>query len=91
MNETSQYQLIAGVFDPQEAGKIVFSLIGNKINYHTKEKLSIQERYNGDVSHSEKRVEELNRISTALRSLIDDAIEQRKQLQINSVIEIQFV
>ena len=91
MNETSQYQLIAGVFDPQEAGKIVFSLIGNKIKYHTLEKLSIQERFNGNVSHSEKRVEELNRISTALRTLIDDAIKQRKQLQINSVIEIKLV
>jgi len=91
MKETFQYQLIEGVFDPQEAGKILFSLISNKINYHTKEIFSIQERYNGDVSHSEKRIEELNNINTALRSLIDNAIEKKKQFQISSVIEIKFV
>ena len=91
MNETSQYQLIDGLFEPQEAGKILFTLVGNKINYHTMEILSIKERYNGDVSNSEKRVEELKNISKALRTLIDNAIEQKKQLQINSVIEIKFV
>jgi hypothetical protein len=89
MQETHQYQLIEGTFDPREAGKLLFTLIGDKISYHSKERFSIKEKYNGDVSHSEKRLEELKSISTALRTLIDNAITEKKLLHINSVVEIK--
>ena len=91
MNETFQYQLIDGVFEPKDAGKILFSMISNKINYHTIEIFSIKERNIGDYSFSAKRVEELKQMDQALRDLIVQATAEKKKLQVSARIDIQLI
>jgi predicted polyphosphate/ATP-dependent NAD kinase len=81
-------KLIEGKFTPEDAGKILNELIMSKINYHNREILSIKEKYNGDVSHSEKRIAELNQVRLSLKELLDSAREQGKELKISSTIEI---
>jgi hypothetical protein len=60
----------------------------SKINYHNREILSIKEKYNGDVSHSERRIAELSQVRLSLKELLDAAREQGKELKISSTIEI---
>lgn len=81
-------KLIEGEFTPSEARKIILDLISRKINYHTIEAFSIKERFNGDISYSEKRIIELKEASSYLEDILTDASEKKLNLKVNSFIEI---
>jgi hypothetical protein len=92
MNEKKQnFKLIDGVFNPIEAKKIVISLINNKINYHDLEDFSNHIRFNNNLSHSQKRVNELQVAKEELSNLISLAEANGWELKINSTIEINIV
>lgn len=90
MNE-QHYQLISGLFTPEEAKQMLFSLINSKINFHQIEKFTIQEKTSGDVSHSEKRIGELKALYRDVEIVLSNASVASKHLKIESTITFELV
>lgn len=88
MENHYDFKLIDGVFEPSDAEKVLISLINNKINYHHLEDFSNHIRFNDNLSHSKKRVQELHQTKEDLKKLIDQAKEKGYHLTVNSTIEI---
>lgn len=90
-NLNHQFQLIKGTFSPKEAEEILLELIHNKIKFHSLESLIILERYNGDTTRSQKRIQELKAARETVQAFLKQAREAGWQLEINSRVEIKVV
>ncbi len=88
LNNNNQFKLIDGNFKPKEAMSALLMLLNSKINYHSLEAFSIKERFKGDVSHSEIRIEELKNTKTEIEALLNKANELGMNLKITSNIII---
>ena len=91
MENIQQLTLIDGTFAPTEARKLLTDLISRKINYHQLEMFSNEQRFGKDISNSKKRIEALKRTKDELKTIIEYAIENQYQLQVNGFIEIKYV
>lgn len=91
MEENQNFKLIDGVFSPIEAKKMIISLINNKINYHNLEDFSNHVRFNDNLSHSQKRIIELQKTKDEVSNLIARAENEGFRLKINSTIEINII
>jgi len=91
MENNRTFKLIEGQYDTDDAGRILVALISNKIKYHDVEAFRIQERSNGNVSHSEKRVKELTIIKDEIKQLVLDAAEKGLDFKISCNINIELV
>jgi hypothetical protein len=88
MEKEYQFKLVEGQFTPSEAGKVLFSLINNKINYHNLEKFSNQIRFDEENPHSKIRLETLSAASNYIKDLINEASLKNMELKIEGVIQI---
>ena len=88
MKKEYQFKLVEGQFAPSEAGKVLFSLINNKINYHNLEKFSNQIRFDEESLHSKIRLETLSKASAYIKDLINEASSKNMDLQIEGVIQL---
>ncbi|TDE53884.1 hypothetical protein [Flavobacterium sp. GT3P67] len=88
MKKEYQFKLIEGQFAPSEAGKVIFSLINSKINFHNLEAFSSRIRYNEEDPHSKNRLESLLDASEYIKQLIGEASSKGMGLRIDSVIQI---
>lgn len=93
MKDQLEFKLVKGEFSPDEAGKILYSLLQNKINYHNLEILSkqIQFGFGDDVSRSEKRIADLKKINKSLIAFLKEAGAEGKKLEINGTFELKVV
>jgi hypothetical protein len=91
MEKFHSFKLVDGQFNATEAANILFSLINSKMNYHNIQAFSIEGRFNGDVAHLNKRVEALKSASEDLKEVLDYASENRLELKIDGVINIELV
>ncbi|MBR9833307.1 hypothetical protein GYB57_14275 [bacterium] len=91
MENKKSFKLIEGQYDTDDAGRILVALISNKIKYHDVEAFRIQERSNGNVSHSEKRVKELTAVKEQIKQLVLDAAENGLDFKIRCDINIELV
>ncbi|MDP4283676.1 MAG: hypothetical protein Q8891_04595 [Bacteroidota bacterium] len=91
MDQIHNLKLIEGQFAPLEARKVIFDLINSKINYHNLEAFSIKERFNGNISYSEKRIEELKEVRRRLEDIVNDASERGLNLEVESFIKITLI
>jgi hypothetical protein len=87
----NNYKLIDGTFSANDATKILLEIINNKINYHHLHVFSVKERFNGDVSHSEKRIKELTKIGKSIRKTLDTAEKKGLRVEIHCPIEIKVI
>ena len=90
MDNQYNIKLIDSVFTPSEAEKVLLSLINNKINYHNLEDFSNHIRFNNTLSHSKKRVQELNEAKDEIDKIVELAKANGVNLTVNSFIEIKF-
>lgn len=88
MKDKQQFQLIDGTFTPAEAARVLHSLVKSKMDYHSMEKFSNEERFGSDLSHSEKRLRDLTKLDTALKEFFASAAGSKQNLQISGWIEI---
>jgi hypothetical protein len=88
MTDPQRFQLIKGTFTPSEAAQVLLSLVKSKIDYHSLQKLSNEERFGGDVAHSEKRLQELKELQVALKEVFASAASEEQTLKIEGWIEI---
>lgn len=88
MNTPQQFKFIEGSFLPADARKAILSLVAQKIQYHQLEVFSNTERFGHDVSHSQKRITELEVVYQEIKQLIDYASENDLQINVQSSIHI---
>jgi hypothetical protein len=88
MEKEYQFKLVEGQFAPSEAGKVLFSLINSKINYHNLEIFSNQIRFDEENPHSKIRIKTLSDASEYIKELIKEGSLQDMELKIDSVIQI---
>lgn len=86
--EIQKFILIEGTFSPEDAREILFELISSKIKFHHREAFGIQTRTNGDISHSEKRVEELKASRQKMDDIIDFAARHQLKMKLSGEIKI---
>ncbi|MBB1192574.1 hypothetical protein DNC80_02690 [Flavobacterium sp. SOK18b] len=89
MKKEYQFKLVEGQFEPTEAGKVLFSLINSKINYHNLEQFSNEIRFDQDHLHSKRRKETLQEASDYIKELIKEADAKNMELCVNGVIQIE--
>ncbi len=88
MKDKQHFQLIDGIFTPAEAAQVLHSLVKSKIDHHSMEKFSNEERFGSDLSHSEKRLAELKNLDKALKEFFASVADSKQSLKINGWIEI---
>ena len=86
INQENKFTLLQGTFSPDEAGLILFNLISSKINYHTQEKFSIEERTNGDTTHSTERIKSLRTFYESIKDLLENAKKENKRVKLEGDI-----
>lgn len=88
MQNLSEFKLIDGVFTAEEATQILTALINYKIDYHNREDFSNHIRFNKDLEHSKKRVNQLRESKDLLPPLLAQANAQNLKLKINGTVTI---
>ncbi|MEI7509536.1 MAG: hypothetical protein WCJ62_08730 [Flavobacterium sp.] len=88
MKSEHEFKLIEGVFQPEEAQKLLMEMINTKINFHNLDAFSNHIRFNTSISNSKARVTELNKTSEKLKDLMEYAKENNLELEIKSNISI---
>ena len=90
-NNSSQFVLIDGTFSPENAKKLLSSLISNKIQFHNLDDFSTKIRFdNDDDSKSKSRIEALTKTRDELFYLIELAQKINMDIVIDSKIDIRF-
>ena len=90
MANQQKLKLIEGVFSPQEAIKLISSLIQSKINFHKLDDFSNHIRYNKEIESSKNRIVELNQTLEEFKTMALEAKKLNKKLVLNSFINIDF-
>ncbi|SHN03059.1 hypothetical protein [Flavobacterium xinjiangense] len=88
MEKEYQFKLIEGQFTPSEAGKVLFSLINSKINYHNLEIFSNQIRFDEENPHSKIRIKSLSDAAEYIKELIKEGSLKDMDLKIDGAIQI---
>ena len=91
MKQPKSFKLIDGQFTSAEAGRVLNMLISSKINYHSKEKFSNEERFGKDASHSVKRIAALKKVQISLKKFFDTAEKKGLNVKMNGFVEITIV
>lgn len=86
-----EYKLIDGEFSPDDAKKVLLSILNSKINFHNLLSFSNHIRFNNDINTSKNRIEELNNTKTAIIEFIDKATKDNLSLKIKSNITIELI
>ena len=89
MKKVNQFNLIKGSFASADASKILLEIVQNKIEYHNRHIFSIRERFNGDTSHSEKRIKELTKIGTSIKKLFAEVEKKGLLVEISCPITVK--
>lgn len=82
------FKLIDGTFDAVESADVLFSILSDKIRFHNIQILSIQERFSGDTSYSEKRLEQLKVAKRQVAELILKARNLNYDIEIKGSIQM---
>jgi hypothetical protein len=88
MDTQHQFKFIEGSFSADEARKAILSLIAQKIQYHQHEVFSNTVRFGHDITHSQKRVHELEDVYHQIKQLIADADDKNLHVNVHSSIHI---
>lgn len=88
MRQTETIDLIKGTFTPDEAREIILQLLIDKINFHNLKNWSSHERFGKPDAASEQRLKYLDESRKSVEMFISQAISERKNIAINSSIEM---
>ena len=86
-----KFELIKGLFSPQDASDLISAFIQEKINYHK------MRNYRNTIHHEEcdewslARIAELSEDKEAILSLIEKAREQGKNISVSSRITLEII
>tara|TARA_R110002072_G_scaffold151503_3_gene300878 strand:+ start:7796 stop:8068 length:273 start_codon:yes stop_codon:yes gene_type:complete len=83
-------KLIEGKFNSEEAKEILLSLINSKIQFHTINEFSLQERTGESKSASTERIKELLETKKLILSIIEKSKKENLLLDIHSTLNIDY-
>lgn len=84
-------KLIDGTFESNEAIRVVSGVINSKINFHKLDDFSNHIRFEGSISNSKTRIEQLQQSQQELIDLIEYAKLNNKKIKIKSDIHIELL
>ncbi|WP_353084698.1 hypothetical protein [Flavobacterium sp.] len=73
MKNNTEFKLIDGVFSLEDADRVLTTLINYKIDYHNREDFSNHIRFNKDIEHSKKRIQELTETKDQIKNIINNS------------------
>ena len=88
MNTPQHFQLIDGTFTPDEARQILGAMVKGKIDFHSLEKHSKDERSAEACQKSEERLAALRQLDAQLKVLFESVAASGKKLEVKGMIEI---
>ena len=91
INTMETFKLVDGTFSARDATDLLLALVKSKIDFHTMEKASNQERFGRDTAHSERRLVQLRQLQDKLRLVCKTAAENGEDVQVNGWLEITLV
>jgi 4-diphosphocytidyl-2C-methyl-D-erythritol kinase len=91
MENTQNYKLIDGTFEPLEALRALSGVMNSKINYHNLESFSNHIRFDTEISVSKKRTDELKSSLKDMKEVIEYAEKNNLKLKINSMIQVELI
>lgn len=80
--------LISGTYSPLEAREVLLKLVDIKINFHKIRDLKSQVNYEKPDAVSQKRIKELEQIRAQILSVIDEAVEGKHNVEVESILNI---
>lgn len=91
MKDPQHFTLLDGTFTVPEASRVLLSLINSKLDYHSMEKLSNEERFGRDLAQSEIRLRELSDLKSSVKDIIASADRNQQKLKIEGQLKITLV
>lgn len=88
MSKEYDFKLIHGTFTGSEATRMLFDLIGSKINFHTMENFSSRERLGQDAPFSDSRVSDLKKVKAELQEFFKGDDKKELKLKIEDCVKI---
>ncbi len=88
MKKIQSFKLVDGNFTPLQARQVLNTLISSKINYHSMEKFSNEERFGKDAAHSIKRIAALKKVQDKLKKVFELYDKKEVRIKIDGIIEI---
>ena len=89
--KNEELTLVNGTYSATDAQHLLLSLVNHKIDFHTIEKWSHEERFGRDHDHSIRRLHELEQLHGTLKQLCKQAAEEGMQLKIKGQLSIEMV
>ena len=89
MKNNQEFKLMDGTFSIEDANRVLTTLLNYKIDYHNREDFSNHIRFNKNLEHSKKRIQELTEAKEQIRSLILNSDSQDIKFVIKSNISIE--
>jgi len=89
MENNQEFKLIDGTFSIEDADRVLTNLLNYKIDYHKKEDFSNHIRFNKDIEHSKKRIQELTETKEEIKNLIKNSKSEDIKFVIKSTISIE--
>ncbi|CAN5792595.1 hypothetical protein BH11BAC3_BH11BAC3_40230 [soil metagenome] len=90
MTGKKDIKFIDGKFSPEDAKEILVNLMNHKIRFHSMKNFSSEERFGKPVEGSQKRIDELKASREKIILLIQQAVDDKSDLRIESSINIAF-
>lgn len=88
MIRDKNFKLIDGIFTAEDAEKVLTALLNYKIDYHNREDFSNHIRFNQDIEHSKKRIQELIATKEEVKQMIENSKKEGFKLVVNSTISV---
>ncbi len=88
MKKEENIDLIKGEFSPDEAKKILFTIINDKIKFNSRQILGMEERNSGDPERYKKRLAELKISLDSVLKLMEEAKLANSTIHIDAEIKI---
>ena len=88
MKKEENIDLIKGEFSPDEAKKILFTIINDKIKFNSRQILGMEERNSGDPERYKKRLAELKISLDSVLKLMEEAKLANSTIEIDAEIKI---
>lgn len=83
-----EFKLIDSIFTPEEASSVLTTLINSKINYHRLDDFSNHIRFDRDLTHSQKRIKELEAALTSLKQFTTKAKESGSNMVVKGLVTL---
>jgi hypothetical protein len=83
--------LIDSTFTAENAERVLLDLLSSKIKFHMHEEFRIREVSNGDTSHSQKRIAELQQTKREVKEYLTQAKKEGYSLEVIGEVRIKAI